>query len=83
MISSKAVYDVQVVPQGLHVIPRTQHGAHLPFIVPQPLEIIEAEEEVMWSHLAGHLDAFLLSSLDDEDLREPNEAGKWTSYGLM
>lgn len=83
MIGGEAVYNVQVVPQGLHVLSGPQHGTHLPLLVPQPVKVVQTEEQVMRRHLAGNLDAFLLGSLNDQDLKKAKRSDKWTSYGKL
>lgn len=68
MVSGKAVNDIQVLPEGIHVLPRAQHGAYLHFAQPKCVYIILTQEEVVGGHLTCHLDAFLFSSSDYLDL---------------
>lgn len=68
VVGCEAVNDVHVFPEGLHVLPGSQHGAYLRPAVPDVRHVLLTQEEVMGRHLTRHLDAFLLGHPDDQNL---------------
>lgn len=70
MVSGKAVDGVHVLPEGLQVLGGAQCWAHGPTALPKAPQVILAQEEVVWGHLARHRDPLLLGRLDEEDLEE-------------
>lgn len=70
VVRGKAVDDVQVFPESLHVAARSQHGPDLRSAVSDLRHVFLAEEEVMRGHLACDLDAPLLRCSDDKDLQK-------------
>lgn len=73
VVGGKAVDDVQVFPQRLHVLPGSQHGSDLCSPIADVRDVVLAQKEVMRRHLTGDLDALLLGSTDDHNLRGRDE----------
>lgn len=71
MVGGKAVDDVHVVPERLHVLAGAQLRPHGRTALPEAPQVVLAQEEVMRGHLARHRDPPLLGRLDQEDLGEP------------
>lgn len=69
MIGGKTINDIQIFPQCLHVLSGAQHGPHLSPAITKNRHIVFTQEEVMRCDLACHLNAFLLCSSDDKDLK--------------
>ena len=65
MISSKAVNDVDVVPQGMLVLLGYQVRPDVRLPPPNALLVLSTQEQVVGSHLACHREALLLGCLDD------------------
>lgn len=70
VVGCEAVNDVQVFPEGLHVLPGAQHGADLCPAAPDVHHVLLTQEEVVGRYLTRHLDALLLGCADDQDLGE-------------
>lgn len=69
VVCSKAVDNVQIFPECLHVLACSQHGSNLRSTVADLRHIILAQEEVVRGDLACDLDALLLRSSDYQDLK--------------
>lgn len=68
MVSGKAVDDVHVLPERLHVLAGAQLRPHGRTALPEAPQVVPAQEEVVRGHLARHRDPPLLGRLDEEDL---------------
>lgn len=73
VVCGEAVDDVQVLPQGLHVLVCSQHGTDLRSSFADLPHVFLTQEEVMRCHLTGDLDALLLCCSDDQDLGNKEE----------
>lgn len=85
VVCGEAVDDVQVFPESLHVLSRSQHGSHLRSSVADLCHVVLTKEEVMRCHLTRDLDALLLRRSDDQDLKKKRKTleepprGHWAS----
>ncbi len=70
VICGKAVDDVQVLPQSLHVLVCSQHGSYLSSSIADRCHVFLTKEEVMRRHLTCDLNALLLRRSDDQDLKK-------------
>lgn len=86
MVRGKAVDDVQVFPERLHILACAQHGSDLRSSVANLRHVFLTQEEVMRRHLTRNLDALLLGSTDDQDLKGKGEKlgqRRTISYSVM
>lgn len=73
VVCGKAVDDVQVFPESLHVLVCSQHGSDLRPSIADLWHIFLTEEEMMRCHLTRDLDALLLCCSDDQNLKKKKE----------
>lgn len=68
MVRGKAVNDVQVLPESLHVLAGSQHGSYLRSSKADLGHVVFTQEQVVRCHLARDLDTLLLGGADDQNL---------------
>ena len=68
VVGSKAVDDIQVLPECHLVFLRAEPWSHLRPSLPDPGDVLVTEEEVVGTHLAGHVDTLLLGNADYSNL---------------
>lgn len=70
VVCGKAVDDVQVFPESLHVLICSQHGSDLRSSIADLWHVFLTEEEMMRRHLTRDLDALLFCRSDDQNLKK-------------
>lgn len=70
VVCGKAVNDVQVLPESLHVLTGSQHGSDLRSSNADICHVVLTQKQVVRCHLTRHLDTLLLGCADDQNLRK-------------